>query len=77
MKNEKEQKNDGLAVTALVFGLLSIFTWEFSIVPILAIIFGAFGIYRTSKEKKSGMTMAIWGVVLGVIFLIVRVAQGV
>ena len=68
-------KKDGFAKVGLAFGILSIILWEFSIFPILAIVFSGLGISRTIKKQDAGLSMAIFGIVLGVIFLIVRISE--
>jgi len=83
LKNEKiykkedvvviKEKKDGFATASVVLGILSIFLWEFSIIPILAIIFGIIGIKKTLKNEKIGLSSAITGLILGILFLIVRI----
>lgn len=68
---EQKPKKDNVTTSSLVLGLLSVFLWEFSIIPILAIIFGAIGLARGKNKWQAGI-----GVALGVIFLIVRINQG-
>ncbi len=68
-------KKDKSAVASQVLGILSVFLWEFSIFPILAIVFGIIGIVNTNKNKTDGVGLAITGLVLGIIFLIVRIAS--
>ncbi|MFA5061953.1 MAG: DUF4190 domain-containing protein [Patescibacteria group bacterium] len=73
MTNQTDQtiKNDKIAVASFVLGIISIFLWELSIFPLLALILGIVGIVRTNKSG-AGMWMAITGTVLGILFLIVR-----
>lgn len=66
-------KKDIFAVTGSILGTLSIFLWEFSIFPLLAIVFGILGIFRTTKGHREGLSLAVWGLVLGSIFLILSV----
>ena len=67
----------GLAITGLVLGCVSIFMfWMYAIVPILAIIFSGVSM---NKAKKAGLKpngMAIAGLVLGIIFTIPGVIIG-
>lgn len=65
------QQGNGLAVAALVLGILSlILSWllvvDF-ILAVLAIIFGAVGISTANKRNGAGKGMAIAGLVLGLI----------
>jgi len=73
--NETKQKKDGFAKIGLAFGILSIFLWEFSIFPILAIVFSGLGISRTIKKQNAGLSMAIWGIILGILYLAVRISE--
>lgn len=53
---------------SLWLGVISIFLWSFSIFPILAIIFGGVSL------QKQGVNWKAWaGLVLGVLYLMVRV----
>lgn len=64
------------AVPALVLGLVSIF-FAFIFVPsILAIVFGALGLSRSTelanaKQAKTGKGMSIAGLVLGLVYLFI------
>jgi hypothetical protein len=69
-KNENlETKTHGLAVAALVCGILGIFT--FGILSILAIIFGAISLKKIKRSGGfyTGRGMAIAGLVLGIILV--------
>lgn len=70
--NNKEHKTskDWTTVTSLYLGIASIFLWEFSIVPILAVIFGVIGLLSGGKNEWKAWS----GVVLGVVFLVVRMS---
>lgn len=75
MTNEHHKSDlnkDWASVTSLCFGVASIFLFEFSIVPIMAIIFGIIGLGNSGEKKYK----ALAGLVLGVIFLLVRISQG-
>jgi hypothetical protein len=73
------QKTSGLAVAALVLGIIAIlFSWipfvnAFAIAPgVLAIIFGLIGFFATGKAKgKGGKGLAVAGLVLGVVSAII------
>jgi VanZ family protein len=62
---------NGKAITALVFGILSVlFFWTtvLDIVPVaLAIIFGIIAMNDAKRTGQPGRGMATWGLVLGVI----------
>ncbi len=62
-----------LSNASLALGVLSIFLWEFSIFPLGAIICGIAGIY--TKESDTPVAKAVFGIILGAIFLVVRVAH--
>ena len=78
----EKKPTSGLAVTGLVLGIIALFS---SFVPLLnvlsfpfvllAIIFGAIGLWQTAKGKKAGRGLAIAGLVLGVLALLVTVAM--
>lgn len=65
---------NNIAKSSFILGIVSVFFWEFSIFPILAIILGIIGFTKT-KEPDTGRWMAITGTILGVVFLIVRISQ--
>lgn len=67
----KTEKNEWVSKVSLGFGIASVFLWSFSILPILAIILGGVGLVRENNPWQSGI-----GLTLGIVFLIVRVAQG-
>lgn len=64
-------KTNKSAIVSLCLGIASVFLWEFSIIPILAIVFGIIGLIRNEKKWN-----AIIGIVLGVVFIIVRISYG-
>lgn len=57
---------------AFWLGLASIFLWEFSLVPILAVVFGGIGLTKSNDKALSSLT----GIILGLIFLVVRIWHG-
>jgi hypothetical protein len=62
------KRTSGMAVAALVLGILGFFT---GITSILAIIFGGVAMNETSKNPDiSGRGMAVAGLVLGIIVLV-------
>lgn len=61
----EKKKTSGMAVAALVLGIVGFF---FNILGVLAIIFGAIGMSQTGRDKNlGGRGMAIAGLVLGII----------
>jgi cyclophilin family peptidyl-prolyl cis-trans isomerase/phage shock protein PspC (stress-responsive transcriptional regulator) len=73
MENQQTKSNsDRIATIGLCLGIASIFLWEFSIIPILAIILGVVSLIRRKTKWK-----AIVGIVLGLIFFAVRINQGI
>ncbi len=69
--NTRHEKSEWASTSSLWTGIASIFLWGFSIVPILAIIFGITGIVRKEDSWKATV-----GILLGIVFLIVRVYAG-
>jgi hypothetical protein len=72
-----QPQGNGLAVTALVLGIISIvFSWVpfFDwVLAILAIIFGAVGISAANKRGGVGKGMAVAGLILGLITVVLGV----
>lgn len=73
MENEIKQESDNKwpSIISLCLGIASVILWEFSIIPILAIIFGVIGLIRDKKRWMAGI-----GLTLGTIFLVVSIANG-
>jgi hypothetical protein len=68
---EPTTPGQGLAITGLVLGCVSIFMfWLYAIVPVLAIIFSGVSMSQAKKAGAKPNGMAIAGLVLGVIFTI-------
>ena len=66
-----KQRTSGLAVAALVLGILGLF---FNILGILAIIFGGISVSQTGRDPSiGGRGMAIAGLVLGIIDILIWV----
>lgn len=78
----EKKPTSGLGVASLVTGIIALFS---AFVPLLnllsfpfvllAVIFGAVGIWQTVKGTKGGKGIAIAGLVLGVLALVVTVAM--
>jgi len=72
-------KTPGLAISALVAGIGSVFLFETIIVPIAAIALGAFALVKAGEladngYKETGKGFGLTGVILGGIYLFVAVA---
>ena len=67
--------SNGLAVTALVLGLLSVPFFETAFVPLLAVVFSGIGLSRAGTLGGKGRAMAGWGLALGILGLIAFVAS--
>ena len=70
-----EQKN-GLAIAALVLGILSVLLFETVVVPLVAIFLGVAALFKASTltrlgVERSGKVMAIIGTSLGGVYFIV------
>lgn len=68
----------GLAITALVLGLVSVFLFETVLIPIAALAFGAFALVKAGELRdqgveKTGKGFALTGVILGSLYLVVAV----
>lgn len=78
----EKKPTSGMAVTSLVTGIIALIS---SFVPLLnllsfpfvllAIIFGAIGLWQTVKGTKGGKGLAVAGLVLGVLALLVTVVM--
>jgi Domain of unknown function (DUF4190) len=74
----QSQGRSGIAVAALVLGIISIplclLTWIDTIVAILAIVFGAVGIAKTKHGQARGRGLAVGGLATGVVGLLASIA---
>jgi hypothetical protein len=68
-KNQKQEKNK-LALTGFILSIISIPLYEIGIIPILAVIFSAIGLYQVKNNKKQegGANLAIIGLIIGIIY---------
>ena len=69
------QKENLISSLGLWLGIASVFLFEFSIVPMLAIIFSVIGIYNGIKSGKQNW-QAWAGLLLGIVYLVVRISMG-
>lgn len=60
-------KTNGLAVAALVLGIIGIPLMMMVLPGLLALVFGIVGVQQTSSKGQAGKGMAIAGIVLGAI----------
>ena len=51
-ESQKKEKKEWTSITSLSLGIASIFLWEFSLIPILAVIFGGIGLVRDAKNGR-------------------------
>jgi hypothetical protein len=72
----KKLKTSTLVNITFWLGWVSVFLWQLSIIPIVTIIFGSMTLIRFHSETdKDGRGYTILGLVLGIVFLIVRLMQ--
>jgi hypothetical protein len=71
------QQSKGLAITALVLGILALLSsWFFvgGALGLIAIVIGIIAVMQASKGKAGGKGMAITGVILGVVSVLITAA---
>lgn len=66
-QNVGATKTNGMAVAALVLGIIGIPMMLMVLPGLLALIFGIVGVQQTSSKGQAGKGMAITGIVLGAI----------
>lgn len=66
MQDTKTRSSLGLA--SFIVGLISIFTFQIIVVPILAVIFGAVALSRFDPATQKGKWMAVMGLILGILY---------
>lgn len=72
------QKTNGLAIAALILGILSVFCCCFSpIFSILAIVLGAVALPKIQREKSTGKEIAVVAIVLGGVMLLLSLVGGI
>ena len=66
-------KNDGLAITGMVLGIVGLLVFVFAVLPVVAIIFSAIALKRISRSNgwRKGKGMAIAGLVCGIVGTVV------
>lgn len=60
---------NGMGTAALILGIVSLFCFGF-VTGVLAVIFGAIGIQKANNGQATNKTMAMWGLVLGIVGLV-------
>lgn len=65
-----EKRNNPMAVTGFVLGLVSVVLYEVGILPILAVVFSGIGLASFKPEAQKNKWMAGWGLALGVVYTI-------
>ena len=75
METIVEKSKNKLATVGLWLGLASILFWEIGIIPLLAIVFSSIALYRTGEYHGNGRIKAIFGLVLGVLYMISNAYQ--
>ncbi len=71
VKDKTRNNWSGLAIASLVFGLLSWFFHTLFIPQVVAIILGILAVHYINKKKQRGIVMAVFGVIIGILYLIV------
>lgn len=74
------EQNSGMAVAGLTLGVLSLLLFWTPLGPVLAvpgIVFSSIGIAQTSKPGRSGMGMAVAGLVCSLVSAVIWVAIAV
>lgn len=61
--------NNGLCVTSLVLGIVSILLWFFVVIPLLAVIFGIIGLSTFDNKRQKNKSFGYAGLILGLFFL--------
>jgi hypothetical protein len=72
----KKLRTSSLVNITFWLGWASVFLWPLSIIPIVTIIFGTMALIRFHGETdKNGRGYTILGLILGIVFLVVRLMQ--
>lgn len=65
----ENKKYNGACITGFILGVLSAFIyWLIPLLPILAIVCSGIGLSKVKVENSKGKGLAIWGLILGIIF---------
>lgn len=71
---EENKKSFRLDLISFVLGIASVFLWSlFSIIPVLAAIFGFCSIVKYAKNRQQKLWQAVIGTALGHIYIIVAI----
>jgi len=71
-KERTKSKRNKLAIGGFILGVTSIFFSFIGIIPLLAIIFSAMGLYQAKRQKENDRILAIIGLILGVVYTLVN-----
>lgn len=66
------QQRNRFAIAGLSLGIASVFLFEFSIFPILAVVFAAIGLAKAGASGGRGRGQAWAGLALGVLYMLAR-----
>ena len=64
---EKEKKNNTLCELSFILGVMSFFFSSMYIFPLLAVVFGIWGLSRYKNSKHKNRWKAYWGIFFGII----------
>lgn len=71
---EENKKHFRLDLISLILGITSVFLWDlFSIIPVVAAIFGFCSIVKYTKNRQQKLWQAVIGTALGIIYVIVAI----
>jgi hypothetical protein len=70
LMSEISRKNNGMATTGFVLGLISVFLYMIGLIPILAIVFSAVGLGTFKPNIHKNKWMAGVGLALGIVYTI-------
>ena len=66
--NPGEKKNNPMATTGFVLGIVSVFFYFIGILPILAAVFSAIGLGTFKPDRQKNKWTAVVGLGLGIIY---------
>ncbi len=65
---QEPKKNNSMAATGFVLGIVSVFLYFIGILPILAIVFSSIGLGTFKPDSQKNKWMAGVGLALGIIY---------
>ena len=69
-------KTNKLSAWSFWLSIIGLFLYQFSIIPILAVILGIAATIQINKDKTKGLGMSIWAIALGLLGLMFRIFLG-